>query len=132
MKVYFTVLPSTDGVSSRISATFRIILSEILQLHEEILGKLYEAVPNAEYNQRHAREVPSIPLKGHVRWHSADSVSGHLRELRLAKRLRHSIDIARQPKPFPVASIADTRSAFAVASVFADIVCTFALPSSTY
>lgn len=98
----------------------------MLVLHENILGRLYEVVPDAEYNQRFAKEIPTIRIKGHVRWHSADSVTNRMRDSRLARKLRHSLDIVRHPRELPVASVADPRTAAAVAAIFAEHVRTWA------
>jgi hypothetical protein len=51
-------------------------LSEIVELHEELLGELHHAVPHSEYSQL---EVPTFepgvpPGHGHRRWRSLDAV----------------------------------------------------------
>lgn len=52
-------------------------LTDIVELHEEILGELHRVVPNSEYTQPEC--IPVIPKstasKSHNRWRSLDSTS---------------------------------------------------------
>lgn len=59
-------------------------LTEIVELHEEILGELHRAVPDAEYSQMDL--APSVAgmtkhayayVPGHRRWSSLDAVPEH-------------------------------------------------------
>lgn len=52
-------------------------LTEIVELHEEMLGELHRAVPNSEYTQQDAPSPisPVSPgVRGHHRWRSLDAV----------------------------------------------------------
>jgi len=51
-------------------------LTDIIELHEEILGELHRIVPFSEYTQPEHIHVDStsLPSEGHHRWHSLDSV----------------------------------------------------------
>jgi hypothetical protein len=59
-------------------------LTEIVELHEELLGELHRVVPDAEYTQLDLS--PSLPstskhigpfVPGHRRWSSLDAVPEH-------------------------------------------------------
>lgn len=50
-------------------------MTEIVQLHEEILGELHRVVPDSEYTQLDVTRQPKKALKRpHHRWRSLDSV----------------------------------------------------------
>lgn len=97
-------------------------MSEMLRLHDGLLGQLYAVIPNAELNQRLAKEPPIFRLKTHVRWHSADSMTNRLMDSRLGRRLRHSLDIAVHPRDYPLGSVADSSTTTAVAKIFTNTV----------
>lgn len=93
-------------------------LATLLQLHEGIIGELYGAVPHAEYNHAHAKEVPAMHYRGHIRWRSADSAILTIKDSRLGRRLRHSVDVARPLKQNIPGLTAETKVAADVAKVF--------------
>lgn len=102
---------------------------QLIQLHDNLLGNLYEVVPNSEYNQNHAKEPPSFFPKGHVRWKSVDgsptasAIAGRLMDSKLGRRLRHSVDVARPSSQTAIATASDPKVAAAVGRVFARRVC---------
>ena len=50
-------------------------LTDIIELHEEILGDLHRVVPNSEYTESdRPRTAPHQSAAGHHRWQSLDSV----------------------------------------------------------
>jgi hypothetical protein len=48
-------------------------LNEIVELHEELLGKLHQVIPRSEYSQIQESGKPS-PSHRHQRWYSLDAV----------------------------------------------------------
>ncbi|KAI1007815.1 hypothetical protein K3495_g425 [Podosphaera aphanis] len=75
MNVYVTLLASIPSLSLNLRASINRNLNEILELHEELLGELHQAVPHSEYTQINCI-VPSFRTSsgGHQRWHSLDAV----------------------------------------------------------
>ncbi|KAH8198715.1 hypothetical protein TruAng_007128 [Truncatella angustata] len=77
MNVYVTILASLPTQHPGLRSSINRNLTDIVELHEGILGELHRAVPNSEYTQ--PDQFP-IPLKStgkashHQRWHSLDSV----------------------------------------------------------
>ncbi|KAI0389365.1 Dbl homology domain-containing protein [Xylariaceae sp. FL0594] len=74
--VYVTILASLPAVHHGLRSSMNENLTDIIHLHEEILGELHRAVPHSEYTQPkhiHVGPVP-LPSEGHHRWHSLDSV----------------------------------------------------------
>jgi hypothetical protein len=99
-------------------------VTEIVQLHEELLAELHKAVPNAEQKEdtemplRHARRPK------HTRWRSAESApSPSKRNLTtLGRRLRHSIDAGRPVNLSQAGLIVNTNTVMNVARVFTKFV----------
>ena len=121
-QVYATLLPSSELLSDSAKASVSATLACMLQLHENILGQLYTAIPNAEYNQRLARDPPVFRMRSHVRWHSTDSISSRFKDSRLARKLRHSLDLSLYPKEYPLGSVTEPLTATAVAKIFSSTV----------
>ncbi|KAI8632332.1 Dbl homology domain-containing protein [Xylariaceae sp. FL1651] len=76
MNVYVTILASLPTLHHDLRYSINRNLTDIIELHEEILSELHRAVPNSEYTQpEHIVVRPSpLPGGGHHRWHSLDSV----------------------------------------------------------
>ncbi|KAI3328870.1 Dbl homology domain-containing protein [Xylariaceae sp. AK1471] len=76
MNVYVTILASLPALHHGLRSSINQNLTDIIELHEEILGELHRVVPNSEYTQpEHIVVKPSpLPSQGHHRWHSLDSV----------------------------------------------------------
>jgi hypothetical protein len=76
LKVYVTILASLPSLQHGLRSSINQNLTDIIELHEEILGELHRVVPNSEYTQPdHIVMQPSpLPSQGHHRWHSLDSV----------------------------------------------------------
>ncbi|KAK4105862.1 Dbl homology domain-containing protein [Parathielavia hyrcaniae] len=77
MSVYVTVLASLPGSAAGLRSSASRNLTDIMELHEEILGELHRVVPDSEYIQpdlsiRRTRSSSSI--RGHFRWSSLDAV----------------------------------------------------------
>lgn len=105
------------ALTTHAKALVRENLTALLQLHEDILGDLYAIIPHAEYNHTHARETPAYHPKGHIRWHSADSGIAKVRDTKLIRRLRHSVDLAR-PQRVPIGTTASAKTVSDVARAF--------------
>ncbi|KAH8675986.1 hypothetical protein BX600DRAFT_494395 [Xylariales sp. PMI_506] len=76
MNVYITILASLPTQQPGLRSSINRNLTDIVELHEEILGDLHRVVPNSEYTQVDGK-LPiqrSIPAHSHRRWRSLDSV----------------------------------------------------------
>jgi hypothetical protein len=75
--VYITILASLPTLSPGLRSSINQNLTDIVQLHEELLGDLHRVVPHSEYSQL---DMPSQFTKsvrgsqGHRRWKSLDAV----------------------------------------------------------
>ncbi|KAI0841994.1 Dbl homology domain-containing protein [Hypoxylon sp. FL0890] len=76
MNVYVTILASLPSPHMGLRSSINRNLTDIVELHEEILGELHRIVPNSEYTQPERIPVTPNPpaAKKHQRWHSLDSV----------------------------------------------------------
>ncbi|KAI0911815.1 hypothetical protein F4823DRAFT_584306 [Ustulina deusta] len=76
MNVYVTILASLPTLQPGLRSSINQNLTDIIELHEEILGELHRIVPNSEYMQPEYITVePSPkPSQEYHRWHSLDSV----------------------------------------------------------
>jgi hypothetical protein len=75
MNVYVTILASLPTPHAGLRASINRNLTDIVELHEEILGELHRIVPHSEYSG--AERLPSAHSqhsRKHHRWHSLDSV----------------------------------------------------------
>ena len=76
-KVYVTILASLPTTPAGLRSSVNRNLTDIVELHEEILGELHRLVPDSEYTQL---EVPikriqsNSSTRGHRRWRSLDAV----------------------------------------------------------
>lgn len=77
MQVYVTILASLPTLPVAIRSSINQNLTDIVELHEEMLGELHRAVPHSEYSQL---DVPlqapqaNQAARGHQRWRSLDAV----------------------------------------------------------
>ncbi|KAK4681425.1 hypothetical protein QC764_107270 [Podospora pseudoanserina] len=77
MNVYVTILASLPTLPVAIRSSINQNLTDIVELHEEMLGELHRAVPHSEYSQL---DVPlqapqaNQVARGHQRWRSLDAV----------------------------------------------------------
>ncbi|KAK1994235.1 RhoGEF domain-containing protein [Colletotrichum falcatum] len=75
MNVYITILASLPTLPMGLRSSINRNLTDIVELHEELLGELHRVVPDSEYTQI---EVPPLPNnaadRGHRRLRSLDSV----------------------------------------------------------
>ncbi|OHE97807.1 RhoGEF domain-containing protein [Colletotrichum orchidophilum] len=75
MNVYITILASLPTLPPGLRSSINRNLTDIVELHEELLGELHRAVPDSEYTQM---EIPLLlkkpPSCRHQRLRSLDSV----------------------------------------------------------
>ncbi|KAI1082770.1 Dbl homology domain-containing protein [Whalleya microplaca] len=76
MNVYVTILASLPTAHMGLRSSINRNLTDIVELHEEILGELHRVVPDSEYTQPERIPVTPNPppVKRHHRWRSLDSV----------------------------------------------------------
>ncbi|KAK3984694.1 hypothetical protein QBC44DRAFT_345861 [Cladorrhinum sp. PSN332] len=77
MNIYITILASLPTLPSGLRASINQNLTDIVELHEEMLGELHRAVPHSEYTQLDfsVQTSPVSPgIRGHQRWRSLDAV----------------------------------------------------------
>ncbi|KAK3341712.1 hypothetical protein B0T25DRAFT_350820 [Lasiosphaeria hispida] len=77
MNVYVTILASLPTLPPGLRSSINRNLTDIVELHEEMLGDLHRAVPDSEYTQLEL-PPPISPVgpggRGHQRWRSLDAV----------------------------------------------------------
>ncbi|KAF2100309.1 hypothetical protein NA57DRAFT_35935 [Rhizodiscina lignyota] len=119
VNVYSTLLPSVATMSSQIRTSVEQTLTQIVQLHEELLGELCKVIPQAEHTRDDSISSSSIvrPRK-HMRWHSADVSLPRDDLSKAGRRIRHSFEIGRIKDYKTTALTADTGTTAAVAKVF--------------
>ncbi|KAK4168546.1 hypothetical protein QBC43DRAFT_102069 [Cladorrhinum sp. PSN259] len=77
MNVYVTILAALPTLPPGLRASINQNLTDIVELHEEMLGELHRVVPHSEYTQLEipVQLPPSTPgIRGHQRWRSLDAV----------------------------------------------------------
>ncbi|KAK6078132.1 RhoGEF domain-containing protein [Seiridium cupressi] len=77
MNVYITILASLPTQHPGLRSSINRNLTDIVELHEEILGELHRVVPNSEYTQveqLYSAPNPARKPSHHQRWRSLDSV----------------------------------------------------------
>ncbi|KAK9771388.1 hypothetical protein SCAR479_11994 [Seiridium cardinale] len=77
MNVYITILAALPTQHPGLRSSINRNLTDIVELHEEILGELHRVVPNSEYTQveqLYSAPNPARKASHHQRWRSLDSV----------------------------------------------------------
>ncbi|KAI4722642.1 hypothetical protein E4T48_01118 [Aureobasidium sp. EXF-10727] len=128
---YFTFLPPTSpfpGTQTRASA--RSNITNMLQLHTEILEDLHHVIPFSEHDQ--AMTETSTPKRKpyHVRWHSEDSIPVRRPPLGIGHSgwsNRYSLDSHRSPSQEPLSLTCTPTTAADVGRIFAKNIKRFAL-----
>lgn len=85
-KVYVTLLASVPMLPS-LRASISRNLSEIVELHDELLGDLHRAVPHSEYTQPEYVSSPELEKQGHHRWRSLDAVPEYSSDLSWVQKI---------------------------------------------
>lgn len=75
-KVYVTILASLPTLPMGLRSSINRNLTEIIELHEELLGELHRAIPKSEYTLTDTALPPVSTSAGwdHRRWRSLDIV----------------------------------------------------------
>ncbi|KAF2177708.1 hypothetical protein K469DRAFT_643975 [Zopfia rhizophila CBS 207.26] len=115
---YFMLLTSIPTLPSQTRASIRQNISQILQLHQDLLSELHQAVPHVDITQNAQEDTYPVTKAKHIRFHSADMMHGRFIERRVTRRLRHSLEIGRSPDRRPRALVADTKTVGNVAKIF--------------
>lgn len=113
------ILTSVPTLSPQTRASIQHNITQILQLHEELLRDLHQVVPHADFSQGAAQhENYPVTKARHIRFHSADMIPGRFVEHRVTRRLRHSLELSRSPDRRPRALATDTKTAGNIAKIF--------------
>jgi hypothetical protein len=111
------ILTSVPTLPAHHRASIQHNITQILQLHEDLLVELHRAIPNADYTQSARQETYTVTKAKHIRFHSAD-LTGRLAERQVTRRLRHSLDVGRSPDHRPRVHAADTKTIRNIAQIF--------------
>lgn len=112
------ILTTLPTLSSHTKSSIQQNISQILQLHEDLLNELHQAVPKADFTKSAHHEAYPVTKAKHIRFHSADIIPGRLAEHKAARRLRHSLEIGRSPDRRPRGLVTDTETVGAIAKIF--------------
>lgn len=83
-----TTFASLPSISAGLRSSINRNLTEIVELHEEILGELHRVVPNSEYTQAELLKQPEmLRPKTHQRWRSLDSVPENAKHISWLQRI---------------------------------------------
>lgn len=122
-QVYVTLLASMPSVSPGIRITVERTVTHIVQLHEDLLGELYKAIPRlGRSGTRPSIERPAR-CSAHMRWRSAESAPHRHNRRNSIRQLRHSFDSAPYGEQRHPYWTADTQIAARVGRVFDTFVC---------
>jgi len=115
---YFMILTTLPNLPGQTKSSIQQNISQILQLHENLLAELHHVVPQADYTRSATQENYPVTRAKHIRFHSADIMPGRFAEHKVARRLRHSLEIGRSPDRRPRGLVADTKTVEEVARIF--------------
>ncbi|KAH8723263.1 hypothetical protein GQ44DRAFT_621070 [Phaeosphaeriaceae sp. PMI808] len=115
---YFMILTAVPTLSSQTKSSIQQNISQILQLHEDLLSELHQAVPQPDFTKSAHQEAYPVTKAKHIRFRSADIIPGRLVEHKTTRRLRHSLEIGRSPDRRPRGLVMDTKTVGSIAKVF--------------
>ncbi|KAJ4292492.1 hypothetical protein N0V90_009154 [Kalmusia sp. IMI 367209] len=115
---YFTLLSGIPALPAHTRASIQQNISQILQLHEDLLAELHQVIPQADFTQSTHQETYPVTKAKHIRFHSADLMPGRFAEHKITRRLRHSLDIGRSPDRRPQGLVTDTKTIGEIARIF--------------
>ncbi|KAF1943575.1 hypothetical protein EJ02DRAFT_433135 [Clathrospora elynae] len=115
---YFMILTALPTLSGQTRSSIQQNISQILQLHEDLLAELHHAVPQADFTKSAHQETYPVTRAKHIRFHSADIIPGRFAEHKATRRLRHSLEIGRSPDRRPKGLVTDTQTAGSIAKIF--------------
>lgn len=112
------ILTALPALSGQTKSSIQQNIAQILQLHEDLLVELQQAIPQADFTKSAQQEAYPVTKAKHIRFHSADIIPGRLGEHRATRRLRHSLEIGRSPDRRPRGLITDTKTVDSIARIF--------------
>ncbi|KAL5117253.1 hypothetical protein ACEQ8H_004812 [Pleosporales sp. CAS-2024a] len=115
---YFMILTALPNLPGQTKSSIQQNVSQILQLHEDLLDELHNVVPQADFTRSAQHETYPVTKAKHIRFHSADIIPGRFSEHKAARRLRHSLEIGRSPDRRPRGLVTDTKTVGSIASIF--------------
>lgn len=115
---YFMILTALPTLAGQTKSSIQQNISQILQLHEDLLAELHQAVPQADFTKSAHHDIYPVTKAKHIRFHSADIIPGRLAEHKAARRLRHSLEIGRSPDRRPRCLLIDTTTIGNIARIF--------------
>lgn len=115
---YFMILTALPNLSGQTRSSIQQNISQILQLHEDLLADLHRVVPQADFTRSAHQENYPVTKAKHIRFHSADIMPGRFAEHKATRRLRHSLEIGRSPDRRPRGLVTDTKTVDDVAKIF--------------
>lgn len=115
---YFIILTALPNLPGQTRSSIQQNISQILQLHEDLLAELHQVVPQADFTKSAHQETYPVTKAKHIRFHSADINPGRIAEHKVTRRLRHSLEIGRSPDRRPRGLVTDTKTAEDVGRVF--------------
>lgn len=110
-----TALPTLPGQTK---TSIQQNIAQILQIHEDLLAELQQAVPQADFTKSAQQQTYPVMKAKHTRFRSADIIPGRLAEHRATRRLRHSLEIGHSPDRCPRGLVTDTTTAGNIAKIF--------------
>lgn len=112
------LLSGVPALPAHTRASIQQNISQILQLHEELLAELHQVIPQADFTQSAHQEMFPVTKAKHIRFHSADLMPGRFVDHKITRRLRHSLDMGRSPDLRPQGLITDTKTIGDIAKIF--------------
>ncbi|PVH97651.1 Rho guanyl nucleotide exchange factor [Periconia macrospinosa] len=116
---YFIILTSVPTLPAHTRTSIQQNISQILQLHEDLLAELQQVIPQADSTQSAQQETFPTTRAKHIRFHSADLMPGRLHDHKISRRLRHSLDgISRSSDVRLPGMASDTKTVGDIARIF--------------
>ncbi|KAF2435530.1 hypothetical protein EJ08DRAFT_580532 [Tothia fuscella] len=120
VNVYFTLLATAPSLTAQRRKSVQNSVTQIVQLHEELLSELHKIVPNADQRENYVMPRGHARHSKHTRWRSAESApspSKHHMGI-LGRHLRHSVDAVRPVLLPQIGLVMNTSTVLGVAKVF--------------
>lgn len=112
------ILTGIPALPAQTRASIQQNISQILQLHEDLLTELHQVVPQADYTHITQQDAFLVTKAKHIRFNSADLMPGRIAEHKITRRIRHSLEIGRSPDRRAQGLITDTKTVGDIARIF--------------
>ena len=112
------ILTAVPAIPHQTRTAIQQNIAQILQLHEDLLAELHQAVPQADLAESLQTETYPATKAKHIRFHSADMIPGRAAENRVTRKFRHSLEIGRSPDRRSQGLVADTKTVGHIAKIF--------------